>query len=587
MSKFKTFKTITAIAGLTVIGGGAAFAGMHWDGIKKVAQGPVYTEDEVKEGYDEGYNEGLKINVGYTEEELQEQIKNALSNKKEYINFESVGAQGIQSYLILDNGNYLFTFKGTGGIWKYNIQNKNFEKLIDTPESYYNIETINDLIYITGTQTDRTGLYVYNSKTSVIEKVSETGRNWKKRHVSGNGKFIILGNEYTSTLFLVDIEKTEIRDVYNEEMILNRFSSTGNGVLIGNNTKDGLWYFSDTTGEMTKIYETGKFAGDIYSMTNGAVFILENVGVCDFNTKTNQIEVIDTNTAYTIKQYDDILIFTSKYSGDNDIGIKAYDGNSLISLDNVGFNWSACPVSNGYILTSTTSEGIYFYDSETQTKNQIYETGKNFSYFVCEKGVYLSGNMNNYGILYYNEETGEIEKKVDSGTAFDSLKLDDGYLLIEKRSDSQGIFYLDKNSGGINKIYDEGYSLKAIDLGSGIILSSGKDEGTPYSGLLFYNKVTRQITKLFNSGRGWTKVKKVDGCYLIFTSSTATSVQGVLMVKEDTLETTKILNVGHFKDFEIIDHENIIELQYSNCIYEFDVTNKTIKLKYDTSFSLT
>ena len=116
MSKKIGLKVFGATIGIAAAGGIVGFAATNWDGIQKVAQGPVYTEQELAEqvkgnedvfqkGYDAGLEDGLS--QGYTEEDLQE------AENRGYENGLAEGTtnnslQNIERFLIGEQESLLF-----------------------------------------------------------------------------------------------------------------------------------------------------------------------------------------------------------------------------------------------------------------------------------------------------------------------------------------------------------------------------------------------------------------------------------------------------------------------------------------------
>lgn len=458
MSKFKTFKAITAIAGLTVIGGGAAFAGMHWDGIKKVAQGPVYSEKELEEevktgttqgtekGYNDGYTKGFEDGVAY--EPPAPEIKTF--DVTDYKSIEGCpdiikNCTYIKEYKLSDSkvfmsvngtryGNFIFdktektfyalngSFDGYKVFWNgansgyfiaygescgTSIINANtHEKTqIETGQSCYFVHEISDSNIILATNT---GIYHITLDGGVqYQRIEEfESGNKRLRFINENSIYYIQGLDLMK-INLLQFTVTKLHAFSGSASYLNVLYKTDDYALWGGTDVTGLILQDLTTDELSVIDGTAntqnfKFVAALENKVflgmsrNGYSFY-----ILDLETKTMTTSTCSYDPSVMYED-DFVVIF-----GNSERMYFTIYNKSTGQIKSISSNYnfkSSFRLNNGYFI-STSNEGQGYYIKTEDLTETAFKGGK---FENCKKladNIWQFSTEDETQVGIFNEET--------------------------------------------------------------------------------------------------------------------------------------------------------------------------------------
>lgn len=406
MSKFKALKTITAIAGLAVIGGGAAFAGTHWDGIKKVAQGPVYTEEEVKDkvetgtsqgtesGYNKGYTKGFEDGVAY--EPPKPEIKTIdLTDYKSIENCPDIikNCNYIKEYK-LSNTKYFLSVNGSNykyGNYIFDKTEKTFKSLAGAFDGYK--------VFWSNPESDYFITYGSNCGTSVINV--NTGE--KTQITTSQGP-----------CFVKEISKTNL-------------------ILA---LQDGIYHITLDEGvQFQRIEEFGSGLKTLKITTNNSMYYVQSLYLYKINllqytvTQINESAFSGSNCNVLYKNDEYALLGGNDFTGVYLIDLKT-DEISVVSGTGSTQNFKYIfDYGNKIVLGKTRNDGTIYIFDKTEKTIETSKSAWNSNVVYEDENIIIIGSDTYNGMAVFNKESEEIKNICESYMFKSCFKMENGYFI--------------------------------------------------------------------------------------------------------------------------------------------------------------
>lgn len=417
--KNKGLKIAAAVIGFGIIGGAATFTGLHWDGVKKVAQGPVYSQEELKkeneQKYYDGYNAGLQVNVGYTEEEMEnaknESYEQGFYDGKNFVpeietidvinysQIESCPEELAATSLCekkLENKR-LVSASTTGSTFIFDEINQSFEKIVDQE---YNSKVIfnkdNKVIFQTNSAT-----YLLNLENLKVVKVDNTSASiqlW----TSSNGSILAT----YSGLYEIDFNDFTFNKLESESGVRNYKCETNNTI-----------YFSQGVATLKKI---------------------------DLNTK--QITNVSSDFGASSK----ILLQNENFAVFENMKILNFADDSIQEGISTGHKFSLVYDIENYAFFSTHNttgnEGLVVLNKTTK-EIQKFGTGRYLNkVFEDDASLIFSSTEENGSMFLFDKKT-FTTSIITTTTTFDLVKsLNDEFFQLTKSSNPNIVGLLSKST---------------------------------------------------------------------------------------------------------------------------------------------
>lgn len=517
--------------------------------------------------------------------DLKVQIEGALSSTTttNSIDFSSVKAASVLGNTKLENGNYLFTFNGMGGIWLYDVESKTFVNKYDTANSYSTFKVLNNGIFIYSTSADCKGLLYFDLETEEVKLVTDAGYNYY--YIYETGDYCLIRSGQVEGLLSFDTKTYSTNVLYDTDKYYTLNTIEG-GILVYSSTY-GLNLFDNATGEMTNLYSFAStptfFNYDSYCLIKSG----KTFAIYDYSTKEISLErelELDFSASKEIEH--GLLFYTTSSNSTLSTGLLYFDSNAKefnsICDDGVGFKLTEA--TNG-ILYYSSAIGIGYYNFETK-ENLIIDGGAispSSDFYLTTSGAIFTGSDN---IIYtINFSTFEIVNMAQPDSAFTIYaKIDGGYLIS---SSVEGIYYFNEEANEVTLISEIGkYFNSCVEVEGGYILSCAKYSGTVYYGAYFMDKETLEVSLLYDSGHCWSSKYDVAGGSILFTIATNYKFKGALFYDAETKTAKQITSVGYARDYTITEDGTDIVLECGTQTYVFDTITKDCYLKYDTSYTI-
>ena len=308
-----------------------------------------YSEAEFQEygeqQREEGYNEGLTVNVGYSEEDLQNAYEQGIAEMEEILSV-------VENKHVIYEMNSIEIFSssnGTPGLFLHNRDTNKYSKIANGMDySYASANNANKIIVygVNGTE----GYYIIDAVNVELEVAEELGY-WDVSVDGTNNAF--LRGKNIRYIDLNTLETTEI---------------------LSGNVEHGEWM----------IYQIEENKYRIYSN------IAENPGLYEFNTATKQMTTILTE-GYTFEMYD----------------IKLSDNENV--FDAVSCALGICKINDDKTLTillpTENGENWQFDGSVAYNSTSMYYWNNITAFEELELGVVPTQIVNlGYGYAVYNNE---------------------------------------------------------------------------------------------------------------------------------------------------------------------------------------
>lgn len=272
-----------------------------------------------------------------------------------------------------------FIIMGNVGILYYNTTTNTIEQLT-TSGMWDTVHEVDDGYLIYATNTNGTGILLFESATKTITQIYDTGYKYIMKTVSGN-KVIISSTYYTYTgILLYDSSSKTITQIYDVGYDWRYIQIMGDKCLIGGEASAdlGILLYNSTTNTIQQIYTTGYRWGIFQIIENGCLITPTSYGGSD-----GKGILLYDDTTETITR-----IYTNNY------------GWRFIGLQN-----SDCLISN----TASNYAGIYLYNNSTKTITQIFWYG--YYYDTYNNGyISASDKSRSQYIPYYDETSKTITK---------------------------------------------------------------------------------------------------------------------------------------------------------------------------------
>ena len=388
-----------------------------------------YSEAEFQEygeqQREEGYNEGLTVNVGYSEEDLQnayEQGKAEMEELLQIITNSRILYSGAKSNLIYDARGIV------EGLVLQNLQTNEYTKVIPngTGFSYEEHYSHPGSIYIKSDSIE--GFYVLKDETCELVQVKETGKwrgSWSQ---FSNGAIIRPSESEPSTaegLYYFDYDNMELIEI----------SSTGKAWQFAGDINDdynfwtadssfeGMLNFNCDTKEITTVLTEGyDFDYNSYQMNteSGTISAIScALGICKINDDKTLTILLPTENGEKW-QFDGVSVInsTSMYYWNNTAFEELELGVVPTQIVNLGFGYAVYNNEEKLVIISsslevitieTPGENIELEDVLTHDHNNhewlAYDTNGvlyKINYSSCEKEVvkdFGSGDVGIYQIL--------------------------------------------------------------------------------------------------------------------------------------------------------------------------------------------
>lgn len=432
MNKFKTFKTITAIAGLTVIGGGAAFAGMHWDGIKKVAQGPVYSEKELEEevktgttqgtekGYNDGYTKGFEDGVAYEPPEPE------------------IDTVVLPKYSTIDGCPE--EIKNSTNILQYRLDNTHI------------------LICLQGD--DATGVYVFDSETKEFKQLSLEKNS--KLLFARNSKLIIK-SDYHINIFDYSNSNSQTICDSSEYDIPARIVTVGENIILIN--RFGVRKINVDEMSQTELDCVTSESWYDYRVSSGDYLYYEkNNSLIRLNLIDNTLTTISTDFSSSFEEFyrtEKFVLFVY-----NNVGMKilTFDNSQLTDVSTAGdYGLEIIKSYEKFIFIKTSSSNFYILNIEDGSVKNCGRCLK--ASLTFENDNYLIFSDIGMGCVIFNKTTKESVNVSSYGQIFKVVEGNNGFLLMERKgSTAQRLLHFNFDSKETQVFYTNDYdTIKKID----------------------------------------------------------------------------------------------------------------------------
>lgn len=258
-----------------------------------------------------------------------------------------------------------------------------------------------------------------------------------------------------------------------------------------------------------KTYIDILFSGEIYSVSissNESIITggeNETCGVYLLNNKDYSIDLIK-NTNKVLKDLCKLTngnILLSEASE----GLYLYDrASKTVNLiyDEIGSGMTMTALSNGDALFSSRTYGLYKYNSSDNSISQIYDKGYSWRKVLnLKNGKIMLSTSVAYGILIYDETTNEINSFISSKKVGMFHEISNGNVFISGNSVTS-IYLYDIEKNETISVFSGGFSWENYFelLNKNVLISSSNQSNL---GILLYDNITNTATKIYNEGFDW------------------------------------------------------------------------------------
>lgn len=455
MKKFKILKGVIGVATVAVIGISAAFAGTHWDGIKKIAQGPVYSDAEVEEkvnagtsqgsesGYSKGYTEGFNDGVEYVPPEPEIETVNIPN----YAEIESCPDNlkeetSIKQYRLDDDNVLICQQEVDSSIYVFNSKTQEFKRLMfgNQAKLLYKKDKkllISDTHYVTIIDYEN-----IDTKTTIFKNQNEN--NFAVVVETDYGVFLS-SREGLRKINMEEMTQTEI----NTEIFFSFFVKYKNFIYY--KTDNELVKFDTTDNSITTITEEMSDSAVVIDRVGEYVFLSHStysVGAYLLKLDTGEFTVIHSSYIYKID--------------------KVYNEYVLIGTKNNRAPYAVLNMKDG---------SVQFSDNDILKSEIVYED---------DDIILISGYL--YCVIF-NKSTGVLETVSTSNRVYKVIKSDtNGLILLTNSTD----FVFIDEAHSFKKIYTDGVydTIKKVKENTWQLTSS-----TDSSLVIIFNEETKVANK--------------------------------------------------------------------------------------------
>lgn len=390
-----------------------------------------YSEAEFQEygeqQREEGYNEGLTVNVGYSEEDLQNAYNKGKAEVEEILSV--VGNKNI----IYGGVNIEIFTDGNGmidGVFMHNFETNKYSKIISSGTDFdTRQDTNNTKLVIYGINSSE-GCYIVDLTTYELVQVKETGKWRISTSQFSNGVIIQPSESEPNTaegLFYFDYDNMELFEISSTGKNWQNYGGVNNdyNFWTTDSSFEGMLNFNCDTKETTTILTEGyDFDANILQMEteNGAISAIScGLGVCKINDDKSLTVLlpIENGERWRFDGYGVCCNSTSMYYWNNtafeklDLGVVATQIENIISYGYAVYNNEEKLVIVSYslevITIETPGENIELEFILTEDYNNhewlAYDTNGvlyKINYLSCEKEVIKDFGSGDVGIYPYS-----------------------------------------------------------------------------------------------------------------------------------------------------------------------------------------
>lgn len=597
------------------LAGGIALATSQTD--QKVAE----AEDKGYEaGHKDGYEEGLTVNVGYTDDDLENAKEEAFQegvNSVQNSNVLDISDFGLTTFTSskLEDGSYLIssTTEGKEGI--YLVNKEGGQKLYDGSYSFYSSLSNGDRLLLSK-DTSCPGLLYYNHVQNRMTKIFDYGNIFDEILI--NDDLLLISCKDTMELFSYSIMNNTLIKIAEDCKLapLMNGSKQISDKFVVVDCDVGFCLYNIETNEMYKLNDemtSSVSTGDVSSMFLGNKFLYYQISgdnggiyVHDINTKTStKIFDISLNDKFELSQpfSDGNILIASETAKTTGIYLYNAKDNSIEQIYQSGSFWYFVPLGDDSTIIYSTNYGLLIYNNNEKSLNvlddhsalhkkvqdddvffsngysiykikddtliQVYNSDTDLlsmsNMFKFSNGDYMFTFGNN-GILLYQADLEKCIKLTEDSYSF-FYQLKNGDILMSSKS-LPGVYLYTHDDNTIKQIYTENYKYNYfVELSNGnVLISSSYVEG-----LLLYQYGAKSIVSLYDKGLMWNNATILSNgdCILLSTLSSNSYTKGIILFYSDS-NTINHFSSGDFAKVILANGsiefvgENGITYQYNN-----------------------
>lgn len=376
-----------------------------------------------------------------------------------------------------------------------------------------------------------------------------------------------------------DLSTNECVQLTNQSYNYQYFQMIGNDCLVGSPTS--YWVLYDASARTVSVLSSGSTYSYLY-LINGYVF-LSGSGIAIYKPEEKKITKIVNmgGGELVVTQIKDRVLFGSKTG----VYLYIYDFNTQKTNSYLGSsnNWvnhivigDNALISNG--ATGTGKNGIYLYDYEAETCEQIYDQSYNwkYGYDMGNGSGLLAGSTTNTGLLYYDGETKTIMQVYETGgywSAFQDVGED---ILIGSTINSsycRGILTFSKTTKEASVLFSDSSSFGYFYLLEDVCLISSMS-GAGSMGVAVYDIATKTVSRAISGGASFEYFCELDNVVLM--SGNTTTYTRLYEYDKHTREIVNLTNFPARFDTFIVSDKVEVSSSKDNCALTYDPETRTI-----------
>ena len=340
-----------------------------------------YSEAEFQEygeqQREEGYNEGLTVNVGYSEEDLQNAYEQGIAEMEEILSVvgnKNIIYGGVNIELFTDGNGMI------DGVFMHNFETNKYSKIISSGTDFdTRQDTNNTKLVIYGINSSE-GCYIVDLTTYEVITIEEKGQRNYQPYWEGNGAFL---RAYTSTIgdqpnsaqgiIYIDFDTMEITTVVENGYGWNIFQYQHLDYLnlyrfYSDFPENPGWYIFDTNTKTVETITTEGYAfvgndeydlnglrvtncalgvvqinddktltvllpvenGEYWDFSGDCEMVYNSKSIFEFNTETNSYEKVE----FGVEPIEIVFIGTYQiYNAENKLVIYSHDNKQVYTIE--------------------------------------------------------------------------------------------------------------------------------------------------------------------------------------------------------------------------------------------------------------
>ena len=250
-------------------------------------------------------------------------------------------------------------------------------------------------------------------------------------------------------------------------------------------------------------------------------------------------------------------------------------------------------INNKVFFSMSSNVGLWVYDIDTDTTEQIFSLGGGWQYFTqVSETKWLITGTGSYatGVALYDSDKNTVRQITTTGASWDTFQqvTDTKWLISGRNSRAKGLLLFNSDNDTISIAFDDStnfygwYYFNQIDNDRWFV--TAQSSGT--TGILLFDARTDTATKIYNSGNRWQYFTQVGEEEWLIRGSN--SGNGVVLGDLSTNTFTVLSSTyGCSLTQQISDTEYLVFGNSSGLIFLYDATNKKLTQAYSSGNSST